>query len=139
MSIEQCHLITFPKITDARGNLTFIENNRHIPFEIKRVFYLYDVPGGESRGGHAHRALQQIIIAVSGSFEMIVDDGFSRKVFSLNRAFQGLYLPKMHWGQLTNFASGSVCLVLTSELYDESDYFRDYDKFLAALHYEDKK
>ncbi|MGB9915114.1 MAG: sugar 3,4-ketoisomerase [Candidatus Bathyarchaeales archaeon] len=127
--LSKCTLINLPKISDTRGNLTFIEGNKHIPFEIKRVYYIYDVPGGESRGGHAHKRLQQFIIAASGSFDVIVDDGLKRKRFNLNRAYYGLYIPSMIWRELNNFSSGAVCLVLASELYDEEDYIRDYETF----------
>jgi len=129
MSLSKCIVMNLPKVTDKRGNLTFIEGNRHIPFEIKRVYYLYDVPGGESRGGHAHRRLQQFIIAASGSFDVILDDGFERKRFHLNRSYYGLYVPPMIWRELNNFSSGSVCLVLASEPYDDDDYIRDYETF----------
>ncbi|HSR42749.1 MAG TPA: FdtA/QdtA family cupin domain-containing protein, partial [Longimicrobiales bacterium] len=116
-----------------RGNLTFIEQNRHVPFEIKRVYYLYDVPGGAERGGHAHRALHQFLIAMSGSFDVILDDGRERKKIHLNRSYYGLYICPYIWRELDNFSSGSVCMALASELYDESDYFRDYDEFVQAL------
>lgn len=133
MSLEQAKLIDLPKIADRRGNLTFIEGGGHIPFDIKRVYYLYDVPGGESRGGHAHRDLEQCIIAASGSFDVILDDGFRRKKFSLNRSYYGLYIPRLVWRELENFSSGSVCLVLASEHYDPSDYFYDYDDFAGQV------
>jgi len=129
MSISQCCIIELPKIVDVRGNLTFIEQKKHIPFEIKRVYYLYDVPAGESRGGHAHRTLKQFIIAASGSFDVILDDGKDRKTFHLNRPYMGLYICPMVWRELNNFSSGSVCLVLASDLFDESDYIRDYQAF----------
>jgi hypothetical protein len=129
MGISECRIMDLPKITDVRGNLTFIEGDRHVPFEIKRVYYLYDVPGGESRGGHAHKTLHQFIIAASGSFDVILDDGVDRRSFHLNRSYYGLYVAPMVWRELDNFSSGSVCLVLASEHYDESDYVRDYEVF----------
>jgi dTDP-4-dehydrorhamnose 3,5-epimerase-like enzyme len=125
-------IINLPKVHDPRGNLTFIEGSRHIPFDIKRVYYLYDVPGGETRGGHAHKKLQQLIVALSGSFDVVLDDGKSRQTFSLNRSYYGLYIPNMVWRELENFSSASVCLVLASEPYDEEDYYRDHDDFLAV-------
>jgi len=128
---SRCKIIELPKISDPRGNLTFIESKKHIPFEIKRVYYLYDVPGGETRGGHAHKRLHQFIIAASGSFDVIVDEGLSRERFHLNRSYYGLYVPPMVWRELDNFSSGSVCLALASEPYDEEDYIRDYDVFVA--------
>ena len=131
--LKNCIIINLPKIADPRGNLTFIEEKNHIPFKIKRVYYLYDVPGGESRGGHAHKNLQQFIIAASGSFDVILDDGFERKKFSLNRSYYGLYLPSMVWRELDNFSSGSVCLVLASEYYEQDDYIRDYDIFKNSV------
>ena len=126
-------MISLPKITDNRGNLTFVEQNRHVPFDIKRVYYLYDVPGGESRGGHAHKHLQEFIIAASGSFDVIVDDGFKKQRFHLNRSYYGLYVPRMVWRELDNFSSGSVCLVLASEFYEEDEYIRDYDQFKKLI------
>lgn len=129
MKLSKCKIIELPKITDRRGNLTFIEENRHIPFLIKRIFYLYDVPGGETRGGHAHKNLQQFIIAASGSFDVILDDGYNRRRFHLNRSYYGLYIPPMIWREMNNFSSGSVCLVLASEYYDEDSYIRDYKIF----------
>jgi hypothetical protein len=127
-----CRIIDLERITDPRGNLTFVEGGSHVPFEIQRVFYLYDVPGGESRGGHAHRELQQLIIAASGSFDVVVDDGTEQERFSLNRSYYGLYVPRMVWSHLENFSSGSVSLVLASLPYDEADYYRDYDAFQAV-------
>jgi hypothetical protein len=133
MTALDCKLIELPKITDPRGNLTFIEGGKHIPFDIRRVYYLYDVPGGAERGGHAHKALHQLIVAMSGSFDVIIDDGFSKARFHLNRSYFGLYICPMIWRELDNFSSGSVCMVLASNLYDEADYYRDYDQFLAAV------
>jgi len=127
--IEKCKIIELPKITDVRGNLTFIEGEKHIPFQIKRVFYLYDVPGGASRGGHAHYKLQQLIISVSGSFDVVLDDGETKKKVHLDRAYYGLYIPPKVWRELENFSTGAVALVLASELYDEKDYVRDYETF----------
>jgi dTDP-4-dehydrorhamnose 3,5-epimerase-like enzyme len=129
--LEHCRLIDLPKISDPRGNLTFIESNQHIPFDIKRVYYTYDVPGGSDRGAHAHKQLQQLIIAMSGSFDVVLDDGFEKKRFHLNRSYFGLYVCPMMWRELDNFSSGSVCLVLASELFDPEDYYRDYDLFLT--------
>lgn len=131
--LSECRLIDFPKISDPRGNLTFVEGSNHIPFDIKRVYYLYDVPGGAERGGHAHKDLQQVIIAMSGSFDVVVDDGTQKQRFHLNRSYYGLYLPTMVWRELDNFSSGSVCMVLASEPYDEADYYRNYDEFTQAL------
>lgn len=133
MSIEQCVIVDLPVIHDPRGNLTFIESNRHIPFNIERVYYLYDVPGGAERGGHAHKKLQQFIIAMSGSFDIIIDDGFNKRRIHLNRSYYGLYLCPMIWREIDNFSSGSVCMVLASALYDEADYFRSYDQFIKAV------
>ncbi len=129
--IDHCKIIQLPKVSDPRGNLTFIEGNRHIPFEIKRVYYTYDVPGGSDRGAHAHKDLHQLIIAMSGSFDVVLDDGFQKKRFHLNRSYFGLYVCPMLWRELDNFSSGSVCMVLASNLYDEADYYRDYDAFIA--------
>ena len=123
-------LIDLPAIRDARGNLSFAENLSQIPFEIKRAYWLYDVPGGESRGSHAHKALQQLIIAASGSFRVTLDDGKEKLSFFLNKPYQGLYVPPGLWRDLDEFSSGSVCMVLASELYDADDYIRDYDEFL---------
>ncbi|RUS65236.1 WxcM-like domain-containing protein [Pseudorhodobacter sp. E13] len=131
MSIEDCKLVEFPKITDVRGNLTFIEGQRHIPFDIKRVYYLYDVPGGSDRGAHAHRGLEQVIISMAGSFDLLLDDGKKQKKFQLNRSYHGVYVCPMTWRYLDNFSSGAVCMVLASAAYDEADYIRDYATFSA--------
>ena len=133
MSLETCKLIDLPKISDPRGNLTFIEGGRHIPFEIKRAFYLYDVPGGAERGGHALIKCHQFLIAMSGSFDVILYDGKENKRVHLNRSYHGLYIPPMIWREMDNFSSGSVCLALASESYNEADYFREYGEFLKAL------
>lgn len=133
MSLDKCRVIDLPKIGDPRGNLTFIEGGRHVPFEIKRVYYLYDVPGGAERGGHAHKGLHQLIIAMSGSFDVILNDGTQQKRFHLNRSYAGMYVCPMIWRELDNFSSGSVCMVLASNLYDAEDYYRDYDVFVRAL------
>ena len=132
MPLSDCKLINLPKINDPRGNLTFIEGGRHIPFDIKRVYYLYDVPGGAERGGHAHKGLQQLIVAMSGSFDIILDDGNKKERFHLNRSYFGLYVCSMIWREIDNFSSGAVCMCLASNFYDEDDYYRDYDEFLAA-------
>ena len=126
-------LIDLPIIADPRGNLTFIESERNIPFDIKRIYYLYDVPGGESRGGHAHKQLHQFIVAASGSFDVVLDFGSTKDRFKLNRSYYGLYIPPMVWREIDDFSSGSVCLVLTSDHYDERDYIRDYKTYLEVI------
>lgn len=131
-TVNDCRLISLPKIADPRGNLTFVESGSQIPFDIERVYYLYDVPGGAERGGHAHRALHQLIIAMSGSFDVILDDGMQKSRIHLNRSYYGLYVTPMIWRELDNFSSGSVCLVLASTRYDESDYYRDHAEFVNA-------
>ena len=128
-NLSECRIMGLPKVDDARGNLTFIEGMNHVPFDIKRVYYLYDVPGGESRGGHAHKNLEQFIIAANGSFDVIIDDGYNSMRFHLNRSYYGLYIPRMVWREIDNFSSGSVCLVLASENFSEDDYIRDYGDF----------
>ena len=131
-SIDACQLVGLPKISDPRGNLTFIEAGTHVPFDIQRVYYLYDVPGGSERGGHAHKGLHQLIIAMSGSFDVVLDDGQNKKRIHLSRSYNGLYVCPMIWRELDNFSSGSVCMVLASNKYDEDDYYRDYAAFLRA-------
>jgi len=133
MGVSDCRLIELPRITDARGNLTFIESQQHVPFDIKRVYYLYDVPGGAERGGHAHKQLRQLIIALSGSFDVVLDDGTQRVTHHLNRSYLGLFVDTMIWRELNNFSSGSICLVLASTLFEEADYYREYDDFLKAV------
>lgn len=130
MPIENCKIIELPKITDPRGNLSFIEGGQHIPFDIKRVYYLYDVPGGSDRGSHAHKNLHQFIVAMSGSFDVVLDDGTEIKRFHLNRSYYGLYVCPMMWRDLDNFSSGAVCMVLASLHYNEADYIRDYVEFM---------
>lgn len=133
MSIEQCRIIELPKIADPRGNLSFIEGRRHVPFEIKRVYYLYDVPGGETRAGHALKTTEQFIIAASGSFDLVLDDGKERRTIALNRSWRGVYVPPMLWRELVNFSSAGVCLALVSTFFSEGDYIRDYQEFLGAV------
>ncbi len=132
-TIHNCYLVDLPKIHDPRGNLTYIESNKHVPFNIERVYYLYDVPGGAERGGHAHKMLHQLIIAMSGSFDVVIDDGLEKRRFHLNRSYHGLYICPMIWRELDNFSSGSVCMVLASNLYTEDDYYRDYNEYLAVI------
>lgn len=132
MSLSNCHIIELPRITDPRGALTFVESGRHIPFDIRRVYYLYDVPGGAERGGHAHKALHQVIIAMSGSFDIHLNDGMAKRTIRLNRSYQGLYVCPMVWREIDNFSSGAVCMVLASAFYDELDYYRDYAEFMSA-------
>lgn len=132
MALADCRLLDLPKILDPRGSLTFVESEKHIPFAIKRVYYLYDVPGGAERGGHAHKALHQLIIAMSGSFDIHLDDGGSKKTMHMNRSYYGLYVCPMIWREIDNFSSGAVCMVLASQYYDEQDYFRDYDQFISS-------
>jgi dTDP-4-dehydrorhamnose 3,5-epimerase-like enzyme len=139
LSIEDCRIIDLPRINDPRGNLTFVEQGKHIPFDIKRVYYLYDVPGGAERGGHGHKELQQLMIAMSGSFDIHLDDGVNKRTVHMNRSYFGLFICPMIWREIDNFSSGAVCMVLASEFYTESDYFRSYPDFLKAtkLHYGD--
>lgn len=133
MPLSDCRIIELPRIADPRGNLTFVESGNQIPFDINRVYYLYDVPGGSERGGHAHKELNQLIIAMSGSFDILLDDGVDKKRFHMNRSHYGLYVCPMIWRELDNFSSGSVCMVLASNFYDEADYYRDYDDYLSSL------
>jgi len=132
MKYTTAQIIDLPQIKDNRGNLSVIESLNQIPFEIKRVYYLYDVPGGAERGGHAHKNLEQLIIAISGSFDVILDDGITSKNYHLNRSYYGLYVPKMTWRELNNFSSNSVCLVLASNFFSEDDYYRKYEDFITA-------
>jgi hypothetical protein len=132
-TVNDCRLIDLPRIQDPRGNLSYVETERHLPFEFRRVFYLYDVPGGENRAGHALKDCHQFLIAMSGSFDVVVKDGYSERRVHLNRSYYGLHLPPRVWRELDNFSSGSVCMVIASRPYDEGDYYRDYRDFLAAV------
>lgn len=132
MSLQHCKIVDLPKVEDPRGNLTFIEADKHIPFDIRRVYYLYDVPGGSHRGGHAHKDLHQLLIAMSGSFDITLDDGRTKFKYHMNRSYYGLYIPSMIWREIDNFSSGSVCMVLASDHFKESDYYRDYTQFQQA-------
>ena len=133
MSIDACKIIELPKISDVRGNLTFVESERHVPFDLKRVYYLYDVPGGAERGAHGHKNLEQFIVALSGSFDVLLDDGHNKKRVQMNRPYYGLYVCPMIWRDITNFSSGAVCVVFASEYYDEADYIRGYGQFLESV------
>jgi len=126
------HLIDLPVISDPRGDLTFMEGQNHIPFDIRRVYYLYNVPVDSERGGHAHRELEQVVFALSGSFRMKIDDGTSKSEYWLRNPRKGLYINKLIWREMDSFSQGAVCMVLASHPYDEADYYRDYDKFLGA-------
>jgi len=130
-NIFSCSVLTLPKVHNRAGNITALNNSIDIPFDVHRVFYLYDIPGGESRGGHAHKELHQLIIAVSGSFDITVDDGKNRKTISLNRPYYGLHVMPGIWNELSNFSSGAICLVLASNIYDENDYIRNYPDFIS--------
>lgn len=134
--VYDCTIIELSKHHATQGNISVVENNKDVPFEIKRTYYLYDVPGGESRGAHAHKDLSQLIIAVSGSFTVTLDDGEVKRTFLLNRPYQGLYVVPGIWRTLYDFSSGSVCMVLASHGYDKDDYIRDYDEFLKYKKYE---
>jgi len=129
MKINDCKLIELPRYLDARGNLSFVEQLSHIPFEIKRTYWIYDVPGGEARGGHAFKENQEFIVALSGSFDVILDDGIEKKTYHLNRSYYGLYVPKGYWREMDNFSTNSLALVLSSTKYDVNDYIRDYEDF----------
>jgi dTDP-4-dehydrorhamnose 3,5-epimerase-like enzyme len=125
-------IIDLPKIEDPRGNLSFIEEENHIPFKIERTYWIYDVPGGQTRGGHAFKEQQELIVALSGSFDVIVDDGKTKQTFSLNRSYYGLYLPAGLWRQMQNFSTNSLAMVLSSTVFNENDYIRDYQDFLKS-------
>ena len=137
MSIKDVKILELPKFADPRGNLSFVEQDKHIPFVIRRTYWLYDVPGGECRGGHAYRENQEFIVALSGSFDVVLDDGTEKKTFTLNRSYYGLYVPKGLWREMENFSTNSLAMILSSTDYDANDYVRDYDEFLT-LKREDK-
>ena len=130
INLQDAQLIELPKILDDRGNLSFFESDRQIPFPIKRVYWIYDVPGGEQRGGHAYKDLQEVIVALSGSFDVVLHDGFEEKRFSLNRSYYGLYIPNMIWRHVENFSTNSLALIVANANYDEGDYIRDFSKFV---------
>lgn len=132
MSVALAKIINLPKILDERGNLSFLEETKHIPFEIKRTYWIYDVPGGETRGGHAYKTNQEFIVAISGSFDVTLNDGNDKKTFSLNRSYYGLYVPNGLWRHMENFSTNSLALIIASEDYDANDYIRDYDQFLLS-------
>lgn len=129
MESDFVSLIDLPAIRDKRGNLSFIEERDHLPFAIKRVYWIYDVPGGEIRGGHAYRQNEEFIVALSGSFDVVISDGEQSKVYHLNRSYKGVYIPKMYWRELENFSTNSVAFIASSTLYDEADYIRDYNEY----------
>ena len=131
--LDKCNIVNLPKIEDPRGNLTFLEEQNHIPFKIKRIFFIYDVPTGKNRGAHAHHDLEQFVICLSGSFDVFLDDGFNKKTVHLNRPWQGLFIPPMVWANEGNFDAGTVCLVLASDFYNPESYIRDYNKFLELV------
>jgi hypothetical protein len=131
--VDECRVVNLEKIESSTGNLSPVYGGVHVPFLIKRVYYLYDVPGGAERGGHAHRTLQQLIVAASGAFAVTLDDGHNRRTVSLDRSYYGLYLPSMIWREITGFCTGAVCLVFASLPYDEGDYIREYEEFVAKV------
>ena len=127
--MENVRIIELPKILEERGNLSFIEGDNHIPFKIKRTYMIYDVPGGETRGGHAFIESNEFIVALSGSFDVVINDGIEKRTYSLNRSYYGLYIPKLNWRSLENFSTNSLCMILASEKYNKEDYLRDYDEY----------
>ncbi|MES1198308.1 MAG: FdtA/QdtA family cupin domain-containing protein [Chitinophagaceae bacterium] len=133
MSFSGVHIIEFPKILDERGNLSFLQNGHQIPFEVERVYWIYDVPGGQQRGGHAYKELQEIIIALSGSFDVVLNDGKAEKKFTLNRSYYGLYVPKMIWRHLENFSTNSLAFIVADKSYDETDYIREFTDYKTEI------
>jgi hypothetical protein len=131
-SVNDCRMLRLPRIVSPAGSITPIEGSHDVPFPVERVYYLYDVPGGETRGGHAHRHLEQLVVSVMGSFDLVLDDGVARRTVRLNRAYDGLYIPRLIWRELVDFSSGGICMVLASQAYEEADYIRDYSEFLHA-------
>jgi len=129
MTLKDVQIINLPKIIDERGNLSFIEGGTHIPFKIKRTYWIYDVPGGEKRGGHAYHTLNEFIVALSGSFDVVLDDGKEKHIYPLNRSYNGIYVPQMIWRSLENFSTNSLCMILASGKYDADDYIMEYDEF----------
>lgn len=129
-TLSEVRLVNLPKIEDPRGNLSFIEEEKHVPFEIERVYWIYDVPGGQTRGGHAFKNQNELIVALSGSFDILIDDGKEHKIFSLNRSYYGIYIPAGLWREMENFSTNSLAMVLSSSVYSEDDYIRDYQLFL---------
>lgn len=132
--MDKAQIINLPKILDERGNLSFFQNESHLPFSIQRVYWIYDVPGGEVRGGHAYREMQEFIIALSGSFDVVLFDGKEEKKFTLNRSYYGLYIPKMLWRSMENFSTNALAFVATDSFYDEKEYIRDKDMFINEIH-----
>lgn len=132
MKLEEVKIINLPKILDGRGNLSFLEEEKHLPFTIERCYWIYDVPGGETRGGHSYKTNKEFIIALSGSFDVVLDDGKNKRMYTLNRSYYGLYIPAGIWRQLENFSTNSLCFIVASNSYDESDYFRDYNQFILT-------
>lgn len=137
-SVYDCSVIELPRIENAKGNITPVHSGINLPFEIARIFYLYDIPGGEARGAHAHRECHQFLVAASGSFEVVLDDGYNKRTVTLNRPYFGLHIPPGIWATEQGFSSGSICLVLTSHIYDEADYIRDYASFINYTRHETK-
>ncbi len=133
MSLEQVKIIQLPKVPDERGNLSFFENEKQIPFSVARTYWIYDVPGGETRGGHAYKTLQEFIVALSGSFDVVLNDGKEEKKFTLNRSYYGLYVPRMIWRQMENFSTNSLALIVADQSYKEEEYIRDFSSFSSLI------